>query len=1599
MKSKVAAFVAGVVLFVGLAFQATSVYAAPPFFDPQPVSISEAAVQGTQATPKLYAFDPEQGENNLTYTEVPASGDGNALFDVSSTGFIILAQANQLDFETKTQYKMDVQVKDNNNETSVATITINITDASDEDPVMNDQVFAVDENKANGSLVGTIVVTDLDASDAAGNAFTFTINSGNTNNTFTIVNNTREIRVNNSTALNHEVTPSYTLGVTVKDGGQNSDTATITINVNNLNEPPVFVTPLPTPTVSENAANDTPVGSPVQATDPESNSITYSIVGSTPFKINATTGQIAVGNTNQLDHETAPTVPITVRATDNGAPPRSVDAVVTITVSDANDPPKAIAIPNEVVNEGAGPSNINLLLYFNDDEDTPDQLDYSVESNSNPNLFESVGINGNHVLVLTYKANASGKAELVIRAYDTAGAWVESTLTVDINDAPTTNGIANFSVNEDAADTTIDLWDVFDDAEDDDDELVYAVVSNSNSGVVATSISGQRNLVLDYLDNAFGAATIKVKATDRGGLVKDTTFTVTVVPVNDAPTTSGINDVLVMEDAPDKVIDLYTSFSDVETADQDLVFDITVNTNPNLFTGGSPSIANGQLTIKFKPDTSGEATLAIRATDNGPAPNKTVTASFKVTVNSAADKPVLSDFGRSTNEDTDLVFTKADFEANFIDNDGDDLAKIRIVSLPNKGTLKKGSVVLKVNDEVNAAELGTLTFVPEENWDTGTTVFEWNASDGTSYADKAAKVTITVNAVNDPPTVFDINKSGDEDKTLEFAKADFSSLDAYLDVENDPLVTVRIVTLPANGTLKLGTTDVTVNQNIGANNLDTLKFVPNANWSGTTSFEWNGSDGSLFAAQPATVNITINFKNDAPQLDLNGPASGTGYNAEFNANADAVIVGGPNMTLVDPDGGTMEAAYIKIANPLDGAAEKLDADKTGTAINVSYNASKSMLTLQGPDTIENFVKVLKTVIYSNTAATPNSTPRQVQFEVYDGQAFSNTATTTVDIIRPQISLSVDKPFQTVISGDTAIFALTIANTGDINLANVTLTSTVADCNKGLVKEMLAAGDSLPPIVCSVTNVTQRINNVLKLTAEDTTGGPPVTAEVTAVVRVTNPNIYVEILADPAVGYTVAKGADVPLLVIVGNPSQARLENVTLTPTLSPIAVGDESRAQNDIDLPANISCNFDVISLNGNQEREFNCTVTAVAAPIAVEVSAVGTIEGTQNTVEDFDRAEINVLDIVIQATSDLFEVPAANATDVKFNITLINQGNTPVSLTELTSRSTSNQLLHGDLLDVTNSVVKDSTCATLGNAPVLEAGGGTFACSYTASVVAELPLFVNRISFTVADEDTNTFSSSKDIEITVTDEMGVRAILNANPNTLLAPGGDIQLLVQIRNNQPSAVSLEGLEDSQVGDLNGVGDCAVPQEIAAGESYLCSYAVTRTGLSAGDELKFVLTATVDGELLTDDVIVRVTERGARRAMLPAVSNAAVVGEPNNRSCDAMALMPNMDNYFYADDLDDWYRVVVKSAGPLEVRLKNFKVEGQLIVYIAPNCSAISNEEGKRFSDGSVNNPSKSVILNAATPGTYFIRVYGSINSSTGQPNTSTEPYMLHIDTP
>jgi hypothetical protein len=104
------------------------------------------------------------------------------------------------------------------------------------------------------------------------------------------------------------------------------------------------------------------------------------------------------------------------------------------------------------------------------------------------------------------------------------------------NTPPTTSGIADVYVDEDAADVVLNLGSAFDDAEDSDASLAYEIVGNTNASLVSAQ-AGQcyGGLCLDFTPNASGDATITVQATDRGGLSVQTSFTVHVAPVNDPP--------------------------------------------------------------------------------------------------------------------------------------------------------------------------------------------------------------------------------------------------------------------------------------------------------------------------------------------------------------------------------------------------------------------------------------------------------------------------------------------------------------------------------------------------------------------------------------------------------------------------------------------------------------------------------------------------------------------------------------------------------------------------------------------------------------------------------------------------------------------------------------------------------------------------------------------------------------------------------------------------------------------------------------------------------------------------------------------------------
>jgi len=115
-------------------------------------------------------------------------------------------------------------------ETIKHSITIIDDDSS---PIVNDQKFSINENSIIGAEIGTIIASDADEGDV----LSYSITSGNANETFIINTNSGLITVN-SKDLNYEQIKEYALDVQVTDG-LNLDTATINITINDINEPPI----------------------------------------------------------------------------------------------------------------------------------------------------------------------------------------------------------------------------------------------------------------------------------------------------------------------------------------------------------------------------------------------------------------------------------------------------------------------------------------------------------------------------------------------------------------------------------------------------------------------------------------------------------------------------------------------------------------------------------------------------------------------------------------------------------------------------------------------------------------------------------------------------------------------------------------------------------------------------------------------------------------------------------------------------------------------------------------------------------------------------------------------------------------------------------------------------------------------------------------------------------------------------------------------------------------------------------------------------------------------------------------------------------------
>ena len=272
------------------------------------------------------------------YTLLTGTGDAdNGSFMISDTELQLKASA---DYETKRHYSIRINVSDGTHDFAKS-FTIYVGDVN-EVPTASDTTFVVAENSTNGIAVGTVTATDQDQR-WPNNVLTYAITGGNTGNVFAINSITGSITV--AGALDYETIASYSLRVTVTDGGSTSlsGTATLTITVTDVNEhAPVFTSGATTTVAYEE--NSTTAVTTVVATDADAGqTVTFTLSGGADSTL------FSVTPTGVLTFNTAPDFEmptdmggnnmyeVTIVATDNGTPAKMVMQTLTITVTDVEN--------------------------------------------------------------------------------------------------------------------------------------------------------------------------------------------------------------------------------------------------------------------------------------------------------------------------------------------------------------------------------------------------------------------------------------------------------------------------------------------------------------------------------------------------------------------------------------------------------------------------------------------------------------------------------------------------------------------------------------------------------------------------------------------------------------------------------------------------------------------------------------------------------------------------------------------------------------------------------------------------------------------------------------------------------------------------------------------------------------------------------------------------------------------------------------------------------------------------------------------------------------------------------------------------------------
>lgn len=862
------------------------------------VSLSRFSALGDIAE-TVTATDAEGHDQSFEIT----GGNVEGIFDIDpASGEITVFDETILQASATTSFDLTVQVNDLGPGSlfSTAIVTINIID--NEFPAVSDEALSIDENTANATIITTVAATDND-----GDNLSYAIISGNTNSAFAI-DAIGEITVLDMNQLNYEINPVFELEVEVTDDGPLtlSEIATITVNLNDINEAPVVLSG-GSLNLSQYTPNGTTLGFLEFTDDDIDQNHTFAITnGNTNniFGIDPVTGEGTIVNDTDLLANGATTYVVTVEVTDNGNPAQTGSADFTINIFDNEAPVIAQATFNVDENSANGTpvgtvaatdaegNGIVFSIVFGNDLGA-----FSINAGGDIQVsdFNVLDLETNPTFELLIEAQDDGPGSIAGYEY----------ITIDLNNINETPVVGNLTFNMSSLSPDGYIIGNVDATDPESDALSFSIIAGNNDGIFdIDGTTGDISVLNGALLNPATAPqhTLTVQADDTEF---SPTATVTInVFGNEFPTF--IATAFSIDENASELTLIGTITSD--DVDGIALFEIISGNDNNQF---SIDGATGDLTVntasEFDFETNQAFDIVIRITDDGLG-NLMTSETVTITINDVNEfAPAVNSLVNSLDENSANGTVAATITAS-----DDDIFQSLSYAITggntNNAFVIDNSGIITVNDvsildfETNASF--TLTVDVSDN--------------GIPVKTTQTMLTIDLNDVNEAPilvTNIELRVNLAEAGTITNTSLQVT------DPDNTPAeIIYEISIIPQNGTLQKDGTTLAVNDTFTQADID----------NGIISYNHNGLN---WAADKFSFSVTDGLGGTIATSDFNiaiGIVSGIGSdNAKYN------IALYPNPV--------QSAVEIRLENDYTGDVQIKLIDVTGKVWNQLETSKKNTL--------------------------------------------------------------------------------------------------------------------------------------------------------------------------------------------------------------------------------------------------------------------------------------------------------------------------------------------------------------------------------------------------------------------------------------------------------------------------------------------------------------------------------------------------------------------------------------------------------------------------------------------------------------------------------